>query len=164
MSGGWTSPRPTLVAINKESGLKTCNEAALIRLKWISNEVRTSYLATETCESLPCISSLRSAHTDGFQVNYCISETPQQVYLKVFATKPSSQLQHINCPILWQQSRKFTSTPPHIQFNVIIPLPLITSFAITCRRTVNAFTTTKIIMAITKKKESAYSINCCICN
>jgi hypothetical protein len=99
-TGGLASPILILVAISKESGLKTCNEAALTRLKWISNEVRARNLATETCESL------RSAHTDWFQVNYCISETTQQVYLKVFATKPSSPLKHINCPILWQQSRK----------------------------------------------------------
>jgi hypothetical protein len=175
LSGVLTSPIPILVALNKESGLKTCNEAALIRLKWISNEVRTRNLATETCEGLPCISSLRSAHTDWFQVNYCISETTQQVYLKVFATKPSSLLQHINCPILWQQPEVqhpygcssppvLAACSPHIQLNVITPFPPITLFAIRCRRIVNAFTTTEMITAITKKKESAYSINCCIFN
>jgi hypothetical protein len=48
MPGGLASPIPILVATNKESGLKTCTEAALIRLKRIMNEVRTRNLATET--------------------------------------------------------------------------------------------------------------------
>jgi hypothetical protein len=48
MLGGLARPIPIPAAINKESGLKTSNEAALIRLKWISNEVGTRNLATET--------------------------------------------------------------------------------------------------------------------
>lgn len=163
MPGGLTSPIPILAAINKESGLETCNEAELIRLKWISNEVRTRNLATETCESLACVPGIPT----GYKRTTVHPKPPNKCYLKVFP-----QSHHPNCNISTVQfsgNRAGSSTPARLQLTSRPAHSLSPSHstqryhsAIRCRRTVNGFTTTKIIIAISKEKESAYSINCCI--
>jgi hypothetical protein len=90
------------------------------------------------------VRELRSGHTDWFQVNQCTSDAAQQGYLKVFATKPSSLLQHINCPILWHQSRKFNTgtIAAHVrssQLHATIAPRLAAVSVITSRKTASWF-------------------------